>query len=290
MKRTTWAPVVAGILLSVFPAAFAQTKPAGEPVPEESAVFESFRTLEKQSAYRVVTSIESSDPRMAQAAAMGMAMEPSEKLVKNGVNQVTMHMKMPSDQRGTVDDFEIKAVVQNGRGAHIIRSPAIDRLLKENEQRLAMEMAMLNQQAAMAMARAAAMGPFGAIQAGVMGAETIAMNAMAARELKKEKEMFEWKCEEHVGSQGGDQKRNQLTDLRILGDDASGGTPATAYEFFVRDGETFHGPARLLVAKSTGLPLRLDMSSPEMKGRVHMVYSYENIGEIEMPGCLAGKK
>jgi len=289
MKLLSRTCLLSMAILSWSPAPRAQIKPTGEPVPQDSAVFTSFKLLETQPAYRMTINMESSDPRMAKLAAQGMGMGPSETLVKGGVHQASMHMKLPAfDIKGAVDDWEIRAVVQNGRGARLITSPAVPRLQHLNEQYLAMEMAMLEKQAATAMARAAAQGPFGAIQAAMIGAETAAFSAMAAAEVKKANEFFGWKCMDELGStQNADRKTNPLTDLRALGDQDLSGTTVAAYEFYVRDADRLQGPVKFFVNKSTGLPLRLDLTDPQSRGSIHMDYSYEKIADIEIPRCLA---
>jgi hypothetical protein len=213
--------------------AFAQSKPAGVPVPEDSPLFAAFKQLEKQPAYRMTMTAVSNDPRMAQMAAMGMGFSPAETVVKGGARQVTMHMKMPAmDQPGTIDDWEIRAVVQNGRGARLITSPAVPRLMRLSEQAAAMQMAMLDRQAGTAIAQAAAQGPLGAIQAGMIAGVTAMAHVGVPRMLKKEKEFFAWQCMPQLGGgQNEGQRTNQLTDLRPLGDQAVGGITATAYEF-----------------------------------------------------------
>ena len=289
MKRMSWICSVLAAFLCLAVQGRAQTKPAGVSVPEDSPLFNAFKLLEKQPAYRMTMTAEPSDPRMAQMMAKGMGMSPAEHVVKNGVHQVMMHWKMPAmDQPGAIDDWEIRAVVQNGRGARLITSPAVPRILRFSEQAAAMQMAMLEQQSVTAMAQAAATGPLGAMSAAYLGAQMAIGNLMTARTLKKEKEFFAWKCMDQLGGgQNSGQKTNQLTDLRLLGDQAVGGTSATAYEFYVRDGDHFQGPMHLLVDKGTGLPLRIEMTDPQGRGSMHMDYSFDKIGEIEIPTCLA---
>jgi hypothetical protein len=266
-----------------------QTKPAGVPVSEDSAIFTAFKQLEKQPAYRMTMTAEPSDPRMAQMRAKGMGLSPMETISKGGTRQVIMHMKMPAmDQPGTIDDWEIRAVVQNGHGARLITSPSLPRIMRYSEQMLAMEMAMLNRQAATAMAHAAAEGVIGAITVANIAAQTAVGNVMAAREMKKEKEFFSWKCMPQLGGgQNENKKTNKLTDMRLLGDQHVGETSATAYEFYVRDGDQFQGPVRLLVSKDTGLPLRIEMTDPQGRGTMHMDYSFDKITDIEIPTCMA---
>lgn len=269
--------------------ALAQTKPAGVPVPEDSPLFNAFKQLEKQPAYRMTMTAEPNDPRMAQMAARGMGFSPAETVVKGGARQVTMHMKMPAiDQPGTIDDWEIRAVVQNGRGARLITSPAVPRIMKLSEQMLAMQMAMLERQAGSAMAQAAAQGPMGAIQAGTIAAQMVIGIVEGPRVIKKEKDFFSWQCMPQLGGgQSGGQKTNQLTDMRLLGDQAVGGRSTTAYEFYVRDGERFQGPVQMFVAKDSGLPLRIEMTDPQGRGSMHMDYSFDQVNDIEVPACMA---
>lgn len=289
MKPKQWAWLVVTAYLGFVMPAGAQTKPAGVPVSEDGPLFNAFKLLEKQPAYRMTMTAQPSDPRMAQMMAQGMGMSPAEHVVKNGVHQVVMHWKMPAmDQPGAIDDWEIRAVVQNGHGARLITSPSLPRIMRYSEQMLAMEMAMLDRQAATAIAHAAASGPIGAITAANIAAQTVLGNVMAARGLKKEKEFFSWKCMDKLGGgQEGSERKNLLTDMRLLGDQAVEGKPTTAYEFYVRDGDKFQGPVHLLVAKDTGLPLRIEMTDPQGRGGMHMDYSFDKIGEIEIPACMA---
>ena len=272
--------------------AVAQTKPAGVPVPEDSPLFIAFKQLQKQPGYRMTLRAESNDPRMAQMAARGMGFSPIETVVRGGAREVTMHMRIPAmDQPGTIDDWEFRGVVQNGRGARLITSPAVPRIMKLSEQVLAMQMAMLDQQAGMAMAHAAIEGPMGAIAAGNIAAQALFAHIEAPRLLKKEKDFFSWKCMPELGGgQNATQKKNQLTDMRLLGDQSLGGISATAYEFYVRDGDRFQGPLHLLVAKDTGLPLRIDMTDPQGQGSMHMDYSFDGLTDIEIPSCMASAR
>ena len=287
MKRT-FSMYLTLVFVSLFGVtAQAQTKPTGTPVPEDSVVFTSFKALEQQPAYRMRLDMQTNDPRMAQAAAHGFAMGTMETIVKGGVHQSSMHMKMPAfDKPGAVDDWEIVGVVKDGRGARIFKSDAIPRLQKQNDEMLAMQLAMMEKQAAMTMAQAAAQGPYGAVQAAMTAAETAAFAAMAVREEKKAKEFWGWKCMD-VNSEKADHSKNPLSDLTVIGDDTVNGTPVTAYEFFVKEKDQIRGPMRLSINKSTGLPLRIDMKDPSMPGTMRMDYSYDNIGDIEMPACMA---
>lgn len=292
MKPKQWAWLVVTACLCFVMPARAQTKPAGVPVSEDGPLFNAFKLLEKQPAYRMTMTAQPSDPRMAQMMAQGMGMSPAEHVVKSGVHQVVMHWKMPAmDQPGTIDDWEIRAVVQNGHGARLITSPAVPRIMRFSEQMVEMQMAMLDRQAATAIAQAAVSGPLGWIGAANTAAQTALGHVMAERGLKKEKEFFSWKCMDKLGGgQEGSERKNLLTDMRLLGDQAVEGKPTTAYEFYVRDGDKFQGPVHLLVAKDTGLPLRIEMTDPQGRGSMHMDYFFDKIGEIEIPACMASEK
>jgi hypothetical protein len=269
--------------------ALAQAKPAGVPVPADSALFKAFRQLEKQPAYRMTMTAEPSDPHMALMMARELGFSPMETIAKDGTRRVTMHVKIPAmDHPGMMDDWEIRAVVQKGRGARVITSPALPRIMSYSEHIQTMERAMLDRQVAIVMAHAAAEGPIGAIAAANISTQMANGNVMPAREVKKRKEFFLWQCMPQLGDgQNGDKKANQLTDMRSLDDQAVGGKSATAYEFYVRDGDRFFGPVRLLVAKDTGLPLRIEMSDLQGHCSIHMEYSFDKIPDIEVPACMA---
>jgi hypothetical protein len=272
--------------------ALTQTKPAGVPVPEDSALFKAFKQFEKQPAYRMTLTVEPSDPHMALMMARGMGCSPIETISKGGARRVTMHVKIPAmDQPGTIDNWEIRAVVRNGRSSRLITSPSLPRIMRYSEHMLMMERAMLDRQAATVMAHAAAEGPIGAITAANISAQMVHGNMTATRDLRKEKDFFSWQCTPQLGGgQDGDKKTNQLTDMRSLGDQAAGGTSATAYEFYVLDGDRFLGPVRLLVAKDTGLPLRVEMTDQQGHCRIHMDYSFDKITDIEVPACMASSQ
>ncbi|MBZ5572814.1 MAG: hypothetical protein LAO09_13165 [Acidobacteriia bacterium] len=261
---------------------------AGVPVPEDSPVFNAFRQLDKQNGYRVHMDMKASDPRMAKMMAEGMGMGPIEKLVKGGVIQTSMHWKMPAmDMRGQVDDWEIKAVVKDGRGARIFNTPAKDRILKYDDQMIAMQEAMLERQATMAIAQALAQGPMGAISAGLAASQVAQGLVMAAGARKQARDFFAWKCMEGAGGgQSAEKRANLLTDLKNLGDETVNGTSTSAYEFYARDGDKLRGPVRFYVAKDTGLPLRLAMTDPEGHGSINMDYDYSSVPDIEVPNCL----
>jgi hypothetical protein len=284
--------MLVAVLIAVMSApGLAQSQPAGVPVPDDSPVYNAFRQLEKQPSYRIRMTLQSNDPRMAQMAAMGMGMGSMETLVKGGTRQVTMHMRLPaSDMPGTIDDWEIRSVAQNGRAARLITSPAVPRLMRLSEQMVAMQMAILDQQASMAVSHALAEGPMGGVHAAFITGMTAMAHAQAPMMLKKEKDFFSWKCLPGTEPQAGSQKTaSSLTDLRTMGDQAVEGTPATAYEFYTREQGRLQGPVRMYIAKGSGLPLRIEMTDPQGHGSVHM--DYVDIGrpvDIEVPACLAG--
>jgi hypothetical protein len=258
---------------------------------DDNPVYAAFKQLEQAPAYHTRITMHSNDPQMAQMAAMGMGFSPMEKTVKGGTTQVIMHMKMPAmDMRGAVDDWEIRAVAQNGKVARMFSSPAIPRLKKMQEQSFAIQMALLDKQAGMAIAQALAQGPYGAIRAGMIGAETVAFNIMAERELKKAEEFWNWRCLDQPG--GGPEKTApaQLTDVKAVGDESVNGKAAAAYDFFVNEDGRRNGPVRLLVAKDNGLPLRIHMDDPGGHGSIDMDYDQETTGEIEVPKCLTDVK
>ena len=166
---------------------------AGVTVPLDSALYTSFIRLKAQPGYHMVMSMQTSDPRMAQMAQS--IFSPGELVVEGNTRQYTMHYKMPAtDVPGTVDDWEIRAVVQNGRAARLITSAAVPRLLKESEEKAAHDLAELDRMAATSIARAAAEGPMGAIGAGMTAAGVAMAHAEVPKMLKKERDMFSWQC------------------------------------------------------------------------------------------------
>lgn len=291
--RLSVSSVVGPVVLSACVAmagnsAFAQS---GTPVAEDSPVYKSFILLKSQPSYHTIMNMQSNDSSMAKAAALGMGFSPPERIQQGNTSQVVMHMKLPAfDAPGTVDDWEIRAVARNGQAARMFSSPAIPRLKKLQEQQYAMLMAMLEKQAASAIAEALAQGPLGAIRAGMLAGENVAFAAMAARTLKKAEEFWDWKCMDQPGASGGDsQSQARLTDAKLVGDDTVNGTTVTAYDFYANDSSGSHGPMRLFIAKDSGLPLRIHMDDPGGHGSMDMDYSYRPSAEIEVPGCLSGK-
>ena len=262
---------------------------AGVPVPLDSPLYTSFMRLKTQPGYRMVMTMHSTDPRMEQAAQS--IFTPGELLVSGDTRQYTMHYKMQAtDVPGKVDDWEIRAVVQNGRGARLITSAAVPRLLKESEEKAAHDLAELDRMAATSMARAAAEGPMGAIGAGMTAASVAMAHAESAKMLKMQRDMFSWKCRDVPPSGPGTQSTTQLTDLHPIGDQNVDGTMADGYEFYSYDNEKTQGTVHLLVTKDTGLPLRLELIDPHGAGGIQMNYILlATPPAIETPPCLAGK-
>lgn len=276
-------PVIVAVLV-VSPLAFSQSTATAE----DSPVYKAFTQLKGQTSYRMTINIESKDPRMAQMAAMGMGMGTIEKLVQGNTTQVVMHMKMPEmDQGGAMDDWEIRAVAKDGRAARLITSPAVPRLLKRGDQMLDMQTAMMEKQAATSVAQALAQGPLGAISAAVQGASAAASMAEVVALKRKAREFFSWQCIPGAG-QPAEKAAPQLTGLRAAADQKVGETNAAAYEFFVNENGKSQGPVRLLVAKDSGLPVRLKVTDPQGHGSVHMDYTdFSKAVQIEIPDCLS---
>ncbi len=262
---------------------------AGVPVPLDSPLYTSFMRLKTQPGYRMVMTLHSTDPRMQQAAQS--IFTPGELLVSGDTRQYTMHYKMQAtDVPGQVDDWEIRAVVQNGRAARLITSAAVPRLQKESEEKAAHDLAELDRMAATSIARAAAEGPMGAIGAGMTAASVAMAHAESAKMLKMQRDMFSWKCRDVPPSGPGAQSTTQLTDLHPIGDQNVDGTMADGYEFYSYDNEKTQGTVHLLVAKDTGLPMRLELIDPRGAGGIQMNYILlATPPAIETPPCLAGK-
>lgn len=276
-------PVIVAVLV-VSPLAFSQSTATAE----DSPVYKAFTQLKGQTSCRMTINIESKDPRMAQMAAMGMGMGTIEKLVQGNTTQVVMHMKMPAmDQGGAMDDWEIRAVAKDGRAARLITSPAVPRLLKRGDQMLDMQMAMMEKQAATSVAQVLAQGPLGAISAAVQGASAAASMAEVVALKRKAREFFSWQCIPGAG-QPAEKAAPQLTGLRAAADQKVGETNAAAYEFFVNENGKSQGPVRLLVAKDSGSPVRLEVTDPQGHGSVHMDYTdFSKTVQIEIPDCLS---
>jgi hypothetical protein len=262
---------------------------SGVPVPLDSPLYTSFTRLKTQPGYRMVMTMHSTDPRMEQAAQS--IFTPGELLVVGDTRQYTMHYKMQAtDVPGTVDDWEIRAVVQNGRAARLITSAAVPRLLKESEEKAAHDLAELDRMAATSIARAAAEGPMGAIGAGMTAAGVAIAHAESAKMLKMQRDLFSWQCRDVPPSGPAGQSTTQLTDLHPIGDQNVDGTMADGYEFHSYDNEKTQGTVHLLVTKDTGLPLRIELIDPRGAGGIQMNYILLTTPpSIETPPCLAGK-
>ncbi len=287
MAQSKFTPFTLALTLLVLgnsPRSFCQ---AGVPVPPDSALYKAFNQLQTQSSYRVTINLQSNDPRMAQMAAQGMGMGAMEKLVQGNTTQVVTHMKIPSfDSRGAIEDWEIRAVVKDGHAARLITSAAVPRLLKRTDQMLDMQMAMLEKQASSTVMQALAQGPAGILSAAVQGAAMAKNMTAIAAARKTSKDMFSWQCVDQVG-QSGSKSTPELTDLRPVGDQSIEGVSAAVYEFYVKENGRSQGPIRLLVAKDTSLPLRLEMTDPGGRGSMHMDYSdFNKPAQIEIPDCL----
>ena len=258
----------------------------GVPVPMDSALYTSFMRLKTQPGYHMVMTMQTSDPQMA---AMAQSIfSPQEMLVVGNTRQYTMHYKMPAtDVPGTVDDWEIRAVVQNGRAARLITSAAVPRLLKESEEKAAHDLAELDRMAATTIARAAAEGPMGAIGAGMTAAGVAMTHAEVPKMLKKERDMFSWQCRDVPQGGPGAQSTTQLTDFHPIGDQNVNGAMVDGYEFYSYDNQKTQGTVHLFVAKDTGLPLRIELVDPNGAGGVQMNYGpLTGPANIEIPACM----
>ena len=259
---------------------------AGVPVPLDSPLYTSFTRLKTQPGYHMVMTMQTTDPRMAAMAQR--IFSPQEMLVVGDTRQYTMHYKMPAtDVPGTVDDWEIRAVVQNGRAARLITSAAVPRLLKESEEKAAHDLAELDRMAATTIARAAAEGPMGTIGAGMTAAGVAMAHAEVPKMLKKERDMFSWQCRDVPQGGPGAQSTTQLTDLHPIGDQSVNGTMADGYEFYSYDNEKTQGTVHLFVARDTGLPLRIELVDPNGAGGIQMNYGpLTGPANIEVPACM----
>jgi hypothetical protein len=268
-------------------------KPPGVPVPRDSPLFAAFARLEQQAAYRVRVTPVSDDPEYKRMMASGMGIGTTEiAVVRPDTRQVTMHMRMPAtDIPDTIDDWEIRAVARNGRAARLITSPAVPRYMKLGEEKLAEQMMMLDMQASAAVTQSLTEGPLGMAHAGYIAGMTAMAHLQAIHLQQKAKDFFSWQCvaPEKADTEAADRNApTPLTDLKVLGDGSVDGTPVTTYEFYVKDGDAFHGPMRLSVAKATGLPLRVELRESGNGMRME----YYDIGKpaaIDVPSCLAAR-
>jgi hypothetical protein len=251
-----------------------------------------FAQMEQHPVYHMRFTLNTPDPQMAQVMEQ-MGFAPMETTVSGGTKQVIMRMKWPAmDLPGQIDDWEFRSVSQNGRAARLISTPASPRLLKLQDAKLAQQLAMADMMAARSIAQSLASGPVGWISAGVQAASTVLDNIAAAELRKKAHDFFEWKCVSGLRQEAVDRSAPPLTDLQVIGDQTLEGVAVTTYEFYVRDKDQFHGPVRMHVAKDTGLPMRLEMTDPQMRGASMKMdyYDFDKGGEIEIPACLANGK
>ena len=260
---------------------------AGVAVPSDSPVYKAFTQLKNQSGYRMTMNLQANDARIARMTANGIGFSPIEKVVKGNVRQVTMHMRFPAaDLPGTIDDWEIRAVVQNGHSARLITSPSVPRYLKLDDQMFQMQMAVLEQQASSILATAAADGPISTLRT-VATAGQLSDGLVSLASLRRAHDFFSWQCmDQPIGQSTAKNDPDQLTDLNPVGDQAVEGKSASGYEFYIHNGDRFQGPIRLLIAKDSGLPLRIEMSDPRMNGSMHIDYDFNPTREIEIPACL----
>ena len=99
----------------------------GVPIPLDSPLYTSFMRLKEQASYHVVMNMQSNDPKVAEVMAQG-TITPAEFIVQGNTRQYSMHMKIPAtDEPGTIEDWEIRAVVQNGQAVRLLTSPAVSR-------------------------------------------------------------------------------------------------------------------------------------------------------------------
>jgi hypothetical protein len=109
--------------------------------------------------------------------------------------------------------------------------------------------------------------------------------------LKMQRDMFSWQCRDVPQGGPGGQSATQLTDLHSIGDQDVNGTKADGYEFYAYDSQKTQGTVHLLVAKDTGLPLRIEMAAPNGGGGIQMNYGpLTGPANIEIPACMGGKR
>jgi hypothetical protein len=236
--------------------------------------------------------LSTSDPQMSQMIEQ-MGFGPMETTVSGGAKQVIMRLKMPAaDLPGQVDEWEYRSISQNGRTAFLISSPAAPRIVKRNDAVLAKTMAQQNAMLARTIAQSAAQGPIGWARAAMLAAEAPALDAALLSAKKKADDFFSWKCMAAPKQEAVDRSALPLTDLTVVGDQNLDGVAVTAYEFYVRDKDQFHGPMRMYVAKDSGLPARMEMTDARMRGAKMQMdyYDFNKAGEIEIPACLAQGK
>jgi hypothetical protein len=270
-----------------------RVNPPGVPISMDSPAMKAFEALEQHSVYHMRMTMFTPDPQMAQMLQM-VGFAPTETTVSNGVKQVIMRMKLASvESGGEPDDWEFRGVTKDGRTASLMTSPAVPRILAKTDARFAKDMVQVNQMAARAAAQSAMAGPLGWIGAIMISASTAASDVMAVNMLKKAHEMFEWQCRDAPKMAAVDRNSPPpLTDLQLVGDQTMEGGAVTVYEFYVKDKDQFRGPSRLHISKDSGLPIRVEITDPAMRGASVRLdyYDFDKGGDIEIPGCMAKGK
>lgn len=266
-----------------------RANPPGVPITIDSAPMKSFQLLEQHPVYHMRMTIVTPDPQMAQMMA-SFGIGDMETIVAGGVKQVSMKLKMPMLDTGKTDDFEFKSVSKDGRAATIIISTAAERIKKAADASIAKAIADMQKATARTVAQSLAQGPVGWARAGFAAAEDAVFVAEITKVRQKVHDFFEWKCVNGVKQQPVDRtKLPPMTDLKETGDQTLDGTSVAAYEFYVKEKDQFHGPMHMYVAKESGLPMRIEMSDPQMRGASMKMdyFDFDKGGEIEVPGCLA---
>ena len=263
-------------------AANARPTPPGVPIPLDSAPMKAFQLLEQHNVYHMRMALNAGDPQMAQMMAQ-MGFAPTETTVSGGAKQVVMRMKMPaSDLPGQMDAWEFRSVSKDGRAARLITSSGQERFLARTDAHLDKELVEVEKMAARTVAQSLAQGPVGWARAAMAGAEAAMTTAEMAKMRKTAHDFFKWQCITPPNRQPVDHSAPPpLTDLQLVSD--------TTYEFYVHEKDQFYGPMRMHVAKDTGLPMRIEMSDPQMHGASMQMdyYDFDKGGEIEIPACLA---
>lgn len=265
---------------------------AGVPVPMDSPPIKAFQQLEQQPVYHMRMTMIADDPRMNEMMAQ-MGFGPSETTVAGDAKQVIMRMKIPAmDIPRQVDDWEFRSVSRNGRAARLISSPAAARIEKLNDEKLAKTLVEIDKMAAKSVAQSLASGPMGLMSAAVAAGSAALSTAEVIKAHKQAHDLFTWQCLPSHGAAPVDHNTPPpLTDLRVAGDDTLDGVQVTTFEFYVHENGQFHGPLRMLVAKDSGLPARIEMTEPRMHAAMHIDYfDYGKGGDFEVPACLANGK
>jgi hypothetical protein len=275
------------------PSASAASSP-GVPMAADSPVFAAFNLLQQHGSYHVLMMLTASGDQMQKAAASGFQIKGIEQSVNGDVHKSTMRYSMLSTDPlagGKPDDWEMTGVVQGNKAAHLMYSPtATPRILKEADAKAAQQLAMMDAMFAQSAVKNAMSGPIGWAVNGVDAASDAASHIAVARMLKSTHDLMSWQCQSVDSSLAqAAQNRPPLTDLKMLGDDNLNGIAVTKYEFYVHEQGKVEGPIRMSVAKSTGLPARLEMTDPHGQGSMTMDYDVTTPVNIEIPDCMAKK-